>query len=347
MMRSAVYYPRTTVHSRPIIQSSLLLWDRLHTIVPETHYQPEYYDQPDLAEAWELIGGKIVPSEAQKRRSHEAIEATLNSRRLPPNLYLISEVDQPQDPYEIWPQKLSMRTWDLLRDHGLTDDRLPNGDFRFTQDGGLMVMAKLADACAGTQFARVTDRLMAYGMIGSDDQRPGTTAEVVPITRDLIDATSIPLENLIAFRRREDSERRGGDYRKLRHNYADTVQAHMRALDGAVDQFDRDEINRVFRERMGEDLRDLRSELGGSKVDLVLKPVVIAGVAAAGTAAYGGDHFATALAAGVGAVFGSSWKDIGSAVADLFSNGLAFDRKQRETMAKHPMAYMYELSTPR
>ena len=344
-MRSAVYYPRTTVHSRAMMQSSLLLWDRLHTIVPDRMYQPEYRDQSDLAEAWELIGAKIVPSEAQKRRSHEAIAATLNARRLPQNLYLIGQVDQPQDPYEIWPQKLSTRTWDLLRDHGLTDDQLPNGDFRFTQDGGLMVMAKLADACAGTQFARVTDRLMAYGMIGSDDRRPGTITEVVPITLDLIDATSIPLENLIAFRKREESERRGSDYRRLRHSYADAIQAHTRALESAVDQFDRDEINRIFRTKMEEDLRVLRSELGGNKIDLVLKPVVIAAVAAAGTAASGADHLTTALAAGVGAVFGSSWKDIGSAVADMFGNGLAFDRKQRETMSKHPMAYLYELST--
>lgn len=346
-MRSAVYYPRTTVHNRPLMQSSLLLWDQLHTIVPEPHYVPEYDDQTDLAEAWELIGAKIVPSEAQQQRAHKAIETTLQARRLPPDLYWVGEIDQPQDPYEIWPQKFSMATWDLMREHGLTAEQLPNGDFPFTQDGGLLVMAKLADACAGTQFARVTDRLMAYGMIGSGDQRPGTAADVVPITLDLIDAASIPFENLVAFRKREARERRGADYRKLRHHYSDIVQAHMRALDGAVDQFDREEMNRVFRDRMAENLRDLRSELGGNKLELVLKPVVMAGVAAAGTAATGADHLATALAAGVGAVFGSSWKDVGSAVADLFSGGLAFDRKQRGTMAKYPMAYMYALSNAR
>ena len=106
----------------------------------------------------------------------------------------------------------------------LTDLPLPNGDYPFTQEGGLLVMAKLADACAGTRFARVTDRLMAYGMIGSAGQRPGNEAEVVPITLDLIDATSVPIENLIALRRREQSEGRGSDYTKLRHAYADKVQ---------------------------------------------------------------------------------------------------------------------------
>lgn len=346
-MRSAVYYPRTTVHSRSLMQSSLLLWDQLHTIVPEQHYSPEYHDKADLAEAWELVGAKIVPNEAQKRRAHEAIETTLLARRLPPSLYWVGEVDRPQDPYEIWPQKFSMRTWDLMKEHGLTAGQFPNGDFPFTQDGGLMVMAKLADACAGTQFARVTDRLMAYGMIGSSGQRPGTTAEVVPITLDLIDAGSIPIENLIAFRKREAKERRGDDYRKLRHTYADRVQAHIRALDGAIDQFDRDEINRIFREKMAEDLRDLRSELGGNSIEFVLKPVVIAGIAAAATAATGAGNLSSALAGVGGAVFGSNWKDIGSAVADMFSGGLAFNRKQRETMTRHPMAYMYELARVR
>lgn len=194
-------------------------------------------------------------------------------------------------------------------------------------------MAKLADICAGTNFARVTDRPMAYGMIESGEQRPGTTAEVAPITLDLINATSIPIKYLVAFRKREESERRGGDYRKLRHRYADTVQHHMRALDYAIDQFERDEINRVFRDTIQDDFRDLRSELGGNRIDLVLKPVVVAGIATCGAAtAAGADHLTTALAAGVGAVVGASWKDISFAVADLFGGGLALDRKQRERM---------------
>lgn len=343
-MRSAVYYPRTTVHSRPVMQSSLLLWDQLHTIVPEPHYAPEYHDNDGMAEAWELIGAKMVPNEAQKKRAHDAIETTLRAERLPQHLYWVGQVDQPQDPYEIWPQKFSMRTWDLMREHRLTNVPLPNGDFPFTQEGGLMVMAKLADACAGTQLARVTDRLMAYGMIGSGDQRPGTITEVVPTTLELIDASSIPLENLIAFRKREASERRGGDYRKLRHSYADTMQAHMKALDAAIDQRDRDEIHRVFRAKMDQDLRELRRELGGNRIDLVLKPVVIASFAAAGSALHGSDQLTTVLTAGAAGAFGSTWKEVGSAVADLFSGGLSFNRKQQETMAKHPMAYMYALS---
>jgi hypothetical protein len=169
-----------------------------------------------------------------------------------------------------------METSDLLRQHRLTDLPLPNGDYPFTQGGGLLVMAKLADACAGTQFARVTDRLTAHGLIGSGDKRPSAEVEVIPITLDLIDASSIPLKNLIALRRREQSERGGTDYTKLRDNYADIVQGQVAALGAACDQFECDELNRQFRSRMETYLKDLRHELGGNRIDLVLKPVVVA-----------------------------------------------------------------------
>lgn len=341
-MRSAIYYPRTQMHSRPLMQSSLLLWDRLHTIIPEPHYAPCYEDRSDMAEAWEMIGSGIVPRPTQQKRAHDAIEATLRNG-LPADLYLVGRLDRPDDQYEVWPQKFSMRTWDLLRQHRLTDVPLPNGDYPFTQEGGLLVMAKLADACAGQQFARVTDRLIAYGMIGSGGRRPGNVGEVVPITLDLIDAAMIPMERLIELRRRESSERRGGDYKAMRHAYADAVQAQAVALGEAVDQFERDELNRQFRDRMRRDLRELGDALGEGRLDLIMKPVVTATVVTGGSLATGLD-LPAALTMGALATFGSDWKDIGRSVADLFSGGFNFDRKQRETMAAHPMAYMYSLS---
>ena len=296
-----------------------------------------------MAAAWELIGAPLVPSASQKARAHTAIETTLQAG-LPPNMYEVGRVDQPADPYEIWPQKFSTATWDLMRHHRLTDLPLPNGDYPFTQEGGLLVMAKLADACAGTQFARVTDRLMAYGLIGTGDKRPGNEAEVVPITLDLIDASSIPLENLIKLRQREQSERRGTDYTKLRHMYADMVQAQVAALGAAYDQVERDELNRQFRFRMDADLKDLRQALGGNKINLVLKPVVVAALVTAGSLWTGAVDIPAALAAGAVAAVGSGLPDGAKTIADFFSARLNFDHKQRETMAKHPMAYMYALS---
>ena len=345
-MRSAIYYPRTQVHSRSLMQSSLLLWDQLHTIVPDDRYVPDYHGLRDMAEAWELIGRPLIPSAEQKDRAHAAIETTLETG-LPPDLYYVGRLDQPADPYEVWPQKFSTETWDLMMRHNLAGRPLANGDYPFTQEGGLLIMAKLADACAGSQFARVTDRLMAYGLIGSGGRRPGTEAEVIPITLDLIDASSIPLQNLIALRQREERERRGSDYTRMRHNYADKVQAQVAALGQTHDQFDRDELNRQFRSTMETDLKDLRREVGGEKLDLVFKPVVVATIVAGGSIWAGALDAPAAIAAGAAAAVGSELKDIAKTIAGFLGDGLKFDRKQRETMAKHPMAYMYALSSVR
>ncbi|KAB2686791.1 hypothetical protein [Brucella pseudogrignonensis] len=345
-MRSAIYYPRTQVHSKQIMKSSLLLWDQLHTIIPMENHKPEYGDRRDMAEAWELIGATIVPNATQRQRTHVAIETTLRAGGLPQSLYRVGQIDQPSDVYEIWPQKFSMETWDLMREHRLTNVPLPNGDYPFTQEGGLLVMAKLADACAGTQFARVTDRLMAYGMIGTGAQRPGIIAEVVPITLDIIDASSIPMQSLIDFRKREVRERNGRDYQRMRHNYADMVQQQASALSGAVDQRERDEMNRQFRFNMENELQDLRELLGRNVLDFVLKPVVVAAVVTGGSLA-AGVPLSLALSAGATAAIGSDWKEIAGCVTDFFQTGVSFSRQQQEMMLRNPMAYMYSLSSVR
>ena len=346
-MRSAIYYPRTQVHSRQIMQSSLLLWDKLHTIVPYHTYKPSYGTRRDMAEAWEVIGSTIEPSTTQRQRAHLAIEATLGTGRLPSSLYYVGQVDHPKDTYEVWPQKLSDMTWDLMRQHGLTDLPSANGDYPFTQEGGLLVMAKLADACAGKSFARVTDRLMAYGMIGDGEARQSAETEVVPITLDIIDTSSISLNNLVRFRKREQSQRRGSDYTRLRHSYADAVQAQISALSAAEDEFERDELNRQFKADMASDLNDLRRELGGSKLELVSRPIIIAAAVTGGAMITGHVHDLTALTLGLTAALGSEMKDVAKSIGDFVGNGLSFSRKQRETMARHPMAYMYSLASVR
>lgn len=344
-MRSAIYYPSTQVRSRKIMHSSLLLWDQLHTIVPMPVYAPDYRGDSDMAEAWELIGRKITPTPRQQQRAHTAIETTLEAENLPPSLYEIAQVEQAKEYYEVWPQKFTMETFEVLRRHRLTDLPLPNGDYPFTQEGGLLVMAKLADACAGTTLARVTDRLMAYGMIGTGNQRAGNVSDVVPVTLDLIDATSIPLDSLIAFRKREASERRGRDYTRLRHAYADMVQEQIKALSAALDQTERDRLTAEFRYRMETDLSDLRRELRGNLGQLVVTPVVVAAVATGGALLSGlTDDLQTAATIGLTAAVGTKVEEIAKTVAGFVKDRMGFDERQRNVLAKHPMAYMWELS---
>lgn len=135
-MRSAVYHPSTQVRSPQIMQSSLLLWDELHTIVPDPKYRPMYGADTEMAEAWELIGKTTVPTEEEKSRAHEAIATSIESALRRPDLYRISEFDARRERYEVWPQKFAERTFKLLRDRGFTNSPLANGDYAFTQEGG-------------------------------------------------------------------------------------------------------------------------------------------------------------------------------------------------------------------
>lgn len=325
--------------------NSLLMWDRLHTIVPMPHYAPNYGDQRDMAEAWELIGRQTVPTDRQRTRAHAAIANTLEGGGLPPSLYDVGQIDLPENYYEVWPQKFTQETFELLREHQMTDLPLPNGDYPFTQEGGLLVMAKLADACAGTTLARVTDRLMAYGMIGSADRREGKETDVIPVTLDVINASSIPLADLVAFRRREATERTGRDYTELRHAYADLVQEQVRALGAALDGAERERVNEEFRERMKRDFADLGRELRGAREQLLVTPVVVAAVATGGALLTGVTHeLQTAAAFGLTAAVGSKIEDVAKTVADFVKDRMGFSARQREILVRHPMAYMWELS---
>lgn len=96
---------------------------------------------------------------------------------------------------------------------------------------------------------------------------------------------------------------------------------------------------------MKSDLNQLVSEIGGNRVSLMLKPIVVA-TAVAGVAAGIGLAHGAALAAVGAAVFGASAADIADKMAKMFEAGYGYSTKQRETMARHPMAYLYELKRP-
>lgn len=325
------------------MQSALLMWDELRTIVPYVGYTPQDPVPRELAEAWELIGRPMVPSDAQKDRAHDAIVGTLEAG-IPNGLCFVAEADRPANVYEIWPQKLSMVTWDYLQTKGLTAGKLPNGDYPFIEEGGLLVMAKLAEACAGTTFARVTDRALAYGFVGDGDAPVGSPTEVVPLTLELIDTSTVPIEALVHFRQREERERDGYQLRALRHNYADRVSKHVAELRDASDAQAARELNRAFRSDMRDDLRHLRDEIGAAKFSIVARPVAVAVVAAVGSWIAGATG-PQALAAGLSAAGAiGATPEVAKTIGDFLGNGLSFSHKQKELMAKHPMAYMYALS---
>jgi hypothetical protein len=331
-MRSAIHYPDTQVQSHQAMASAMLLWDNLHVIVPWEGFRIDYPNN-DMAAAWELIGKGLVPDDTNKMRAHRSIEQMLEGgvRR---------EIQYRDDlklnePFEIWPQKLGQDTWQMLEESQLTSGPLANGDYPFDLVAGITIMSKLADACAGNTFARVTDKMLAYGLIGDRDEPVLAHSHVVPLTLELIDATAIPLEKLVEFRTREAKEQRGGDYKAWRHAYANAVQRHISELRDLESKNHRVELSREFQDDMARHLKELKRAVGWGKAEIALSPVVLGTVV-------GAAGFLTTenIAAGL---IGAAGPAI-TKIADMFRAGVGFNEKQRKAMEKNPMAYMYQLS---
>src|SRR5712671_6863127 len=113
-MRSALYYPHTSIDNIDLMKTALLLWDQLEFIVPWKPFAPEYAE-PLVARAMEVIGIPHCPTYDEQVETHRHIEELVN-RPLPPNFYYgtQSRHQRSVDAYEIYPQKFLNQTWDLL-----------------------------------------------------------------------------------------------------------------------------------------------------------------------------------------------------------------------------------------
>jgi hypothetical protein len=214
LMRSALYYPHTSVENEDLVKTALLLWDQLEFIVPYAGFRVQY-DDPLVERAMELIGAPHIPSEDEKKQTHDHIKELVN-RRLPPQFYVSQRrLAHREQEFEMYPQKLFPETWELLVQARLSGGLLANFDYPMTEPGGLTIMSILADCCAGNTRSRVTDRGSAYatlaGLLGSDsgneDQEASAAEEqLVPIALEVINALSIDLLHLIALREREKAQ---------------------------------------------------------------------------------------------------------------------------------------------
>ena len=205
-----------------------------------------------------------------------------------------------------------------------------------------MVMAKLADACAGEVFARVTDQPVAYRAIASEAQRVNRQdtgrldeADVVPVLLSMVDATSIPISNLLCFRADEKDP-------TLRHNLLKSCSEHINAIRKAGSHNQIREIQEQFDRDMQSNLNKLRDTLRTNKVKFGTSAAVLT----VATGVFG----AIAAMTHAPIQIGTTLTALGIAglgikqVADIFGGGLDLTQRQRDTMEKHPMAYMHALS---
>jgi hypothetical protein len=348
-VRSALYYPHTTIRNHDLIRTGLLLWDRLEFIVPSDHYRP-HYPSKRIAEAMELIGVGHRPNDEEKRDAHQNLRQAV-ARKLPPQFYFdrrapfsamnkdmrLGEIGAI---YEMYPEKLFHRTWQMLRRAQLSED------YQLSAAGGLMVMSALADSCAGTTRSRVTDEGDAYatvaGLLGNNPGGPAIKkadahGQLVAISLKVIDTSTVSIERLIQLRKREATET-GHTLRDLRHRYQNGLETYaVRLLNERVTKADASEILRECEDDMKTDLRDLRAELGFARRDALLSKEILAfALTAVGTAASWLFGVPVALE-GVVTAAGAP-----VAIGGLLAARNKYLKERRSILKEHPMAYLYE-----
>jgi hypothetical protein len=340
-MRSAVYYPYTSIDNIMLVKSALLLWDKLEFIVPWQGFNHEY--EGEIADAMKLIG----PTDDEKKEVHDHLEEIF-THPLPDIFHYDVDARGSYQDYEIYPQKLMDQTWEMLQRLNVAGAPLPNADRPLSEPAGLTVMSVIADCCAGTTRSRVTDRGAAYATLskilsGSSKDQINVSVEaedqLVPITLDLIDFSSIELSKLIAFRDKENGKD-GLQYRELRYRYIDGLEKYVRQLTTAKGKAsDLEQINDNFKNDMKIDLQNLESELRSAKRDVAFsKDVMVTALAAAGTVA------AAAFSVVVPVVGTLTLVGAPATVAGVAGVANKFYAARRGIMQKHPMAYIYELA---
>lgn len=341
-MRSALYYPHTEMRSRFLLRSCLLMWDKVRFLVPYPDYQPSYSNR-DVARAIELVGVQHFPTTEQKERAHEFI-LDLATRKLPEAFFYTQQDDAPEGvEFRIFQDKLLRNTWDVLREVRLAGRPMKDSGVPITQQCGLAVMSILADCCAGTTLARVTDRAAAYSAVVGllADQADGLLAkdiqaheQLVPISLRVVNTDDVDLKRLIEFREREERSS-GHSLRDLRHRYVSSLDSYAQKLTAAENESDVEELKRQFEDDMKDDLRNLRDELRYNKKDIVFsKEVIGTGLATAGSflaLRYGIPAEQITVSGLPAAIFGG------------FSAMNKYQKARRDVLQKHPMAYLFEM----
>jgi hypothetical protein len=341
-LKRALYYPHTEIKSESMLKTALLLWDDIRVIVPGEYYKP-YYQDKKHAEAFELIGDAYVPSQKAKEKAHEMI-VDLASKPLGGEFYLSSSANH-KGLYEIYPQKFLEKTWRVLDEKGMVGDLLPNRDYGPTTFTGLTMMSLLADCCAGATRVRVTDRSAAYASIagllteppGADQRQQGIRARLVAMTVDIVDADKLIFRKLLNFRKREQKESHGHQYRALRHRYLNHLETGTALVANANTEEERADLESDFRQQMSDDFKDLKLALKSKPTQsLGTKEFVTAFVAAGAV---------TTTQLGLQVPLGDLVTAAGAPVmiGGLLAAKSKLAEARTDVLSKHAMSYLYEL----
>ena len=360
-MLTALYYPHTSISNEVLLKNALLLWDQVECIVPGRNWKdPEPPRNRTVREAQELILDPIVPSEEERVAADREIRAfvegqggltsileeTVSELRSAERERRASRLGRRFPDYLIYPEKFLGDTWQFLKQKQLARWDAHTSDWGVPPVLGLMMMSLLADACAGTQKQKVTDRARAYSWIEEKRaQSLGATyvkgldvSDIAPshdrlitLSLEVLDVRSVPLDKLVALRKREIHSG-SSDYRAMRLRYLECLNRYVeRIRKEAKTGRDVKEIERQFKAELKLDLAELKKELNLASVKaLFSKEVALSAVAVAGS-----------LVEPVTGLTNLAMILQGIGVAPLIKTRAEYRAARSQALQKHPISWLY------
>lgn len=351
-MLKALYYPHTDITSPLILKNALLLWDAVETIVPRAGWKPQRVASDRyINEAVDLVVKPRVPTAAERTEAHRSLQGMTDSGTVATMMSQLPARWRRHN-YLIYPEKFLDQTWRMLERRGMAHWVAAPHDYGVPPAIGFLMMSLLADACAGTQVQKITDRVDAYSWLSQSHARalgrPHVTGldisqvapaydRLVTLSLEVLDARAIPLRKLVDFRKRE-SKRAGADYSAMRRRYLKALQAHIRrVVTEARSPADLRELENQFKEEHRSDLADLKAELNAVSLKaLFSKEVAVSAVISAG-ALVAPVHGLTNLASQIGLV----------GVIPLLKAVVDLRGARRMALQKHTSSWLYLASQPR
>jgi hypothetical protein len=347
---SALYYPHISIENEGLLKNALFLWDQIELICPFENlpYQPE---NPEQRAAFASIARPLRPSIEEMQAAHEAILEVANSSL--PDWFFPTRVN-PNLHYYLHPEKFLSKTWEELQRTKLVQrvftaidppappsyiseilERQEREAYQTTEAFGLTMLSILADCCGGTTKQLVTDETDSYvaldrylKLIGGSRpfrrwSRERAHERLVTLSIEIADVSGVSLRALTAMRERESVQPR---LRTMRHSYAQKIDSYIKRLSSeARSARDVEEIERLFKKEVSDDIGLLRAELKdeGQKVLFSKEMVGAAAIVAAGVFI---EPSAAILAA-----------------APLYRAKVDYRAVRNRTLERHSMSWLFEM----
>lgn len=361
-MRVALYYPHTQIRDESLLKNALLLWDHVDYISPNPQYKFGPPESATVSEALEILCRPVIPTRLEKELVHERVHKLLEHGT--PNWLVFDAVPDELrnsrpvrefygNSYGMYPDKLLDMTWRTLARAGLVRLNGHDDDYYARPLVGFLLMSLLADACAGTQKEKITDRTEAYQFLwslaskeaqdlaesqGKNTAKADTALErLVALSVRALNTDSLDLTDLVELRKREG--RQGGHhYRGFREKYAREIKACVNQLvNQAKSLSDWNAIEESFHLTMKDDLASLRDELSTAKRSLVFSKPVLTAVAASASLFAEPVSSSVILAATAKAIAGGA----------LATEVIEFSGDYKKALEGHAMSWLYLAQSPK